>query len=365
MTAGPLEIERVPIPQSLTDPNAGDFLDGVELGNLIRRHVWGSDDFRRSDRQELVASQPTPYEERIILGARRGGRLLGRALAAVPLTDNLTSCYVDLGVHPESRSQGIGAALYAEAERYARSLGRSTLMGWSEVPVDGAGAQEDGLVPATGAGRHPRSDPAAAMAASRGFTLAQVDRASVLHVQDAAPADARSAAAAAAGPDYTVVQWEGHCPDVHIDSYVELCRAMSTDAPMGDLDLEEEVWDAGRVREAEDRLARSGGRSLVSAALHVPSGRLAGHTVLEQYEASPAVSYQEDTLVLREHRGHRLGMLLKSANLLAAATAWPRVERIYTWNAVENSPMLAVNIELGFVPAGSVAAWQKRFDQPG
>jgi GNAT superfamily N-acetyltransferase len=140
---------------------------------------------------------------------------------------------------------------------------------------------------------------------------------------------------------------------------------MSTDAPLGDLDLEEEVWDEGRVRESEDQLARSGGRSLVSAALHLPTGSLAGHTVLEQYEASPAVSYQEDTLVLKGHRGHRLGMLLKSANLLAAISAWPRVERIYTWNAEENSPMLSVNIELGFEPAGPVAAWQKRFDRPG
>ncbi len=378
MTAGSLEIARLTIPQSLTDADAGGFREGVELGNLIRLRLWGSGDFHRSARQELFASQPTPYEERLLLGARRGGRLVGRAAVYVPLTDNLSSCYVDLGVHPEARRQGIGTALYAEAERYARSLGRSTIMGWSEAPLNGrrtgteaasargtATAGDEDLVPATGVGRYPGSDPAARMARSRGFTLEQVDRCSVLDIAGAAAAEAQAAASAAAGSGYTVVQWQGRCPDAYLDSYVELCRAMSTDAPLGDLDLGEEVWDAARVRESEAQLERSGGRSLVSAALHLPSGALAGHTVLEQYEASAAVAYQEDTLVLRAHRGHRLGMLLKAANLLAATTAWPRVERVYTWNAEENSPMLSVNVELGFVPAGSVAAWQKRLDQRG
>jgi hypothetical protein len=69
--------------------------------------------------------------------------------------------------------------------------------------------------------------------------------------------------------------------------------------------------------------------------------------------------------VLRAHRGNRLGMYLKAANLLAVPAAWPSVERIYTWNAEENSPMLSVNIELGFTPAGRVAAWQKHLAPSG
>ncbi|WP_159800970.1 GNAT family N-acetyltransferase [Arthrobacter zhaoguopingii] len=370
MSTESLEIGPVPVPPDLSPPDAADFLDVVELGNLVQRGVWGSDDFRRDGRQEHAAFQSNPYEERLILAARRGGRIVGRAIIDLPLTDNLSACYLDLSVHPEARSEGVGGALYAEAERHVRSRGRSTVMGWSEVSLTaagrGAGAPGRGedLVPATGAGSYPAGDPAARMARRWGFDLAQVDRCSVLDVGGGGDAagDAFAAAEAAAGPDYEVLRWEGRCPDDRLDQYARLRQAMSTDAPLGDLDLDEEDWDAARVREAENRLERGGGRSLVAAVLHRPTGELAGHTVLERYEAAPAVANQEDTLVLRAHRGHRLGMLLKAANLLALRSAWPGVERIYTWNAEENSFMLAVNVELGFVPAGWVAGWQKRLD---
>ncbi|MHA7261998.1 GNAT family N-acetyltransferase [Arthrobacter sp. TMN-37] len=368
MSADALAIRPVPVPSSLDSPQAADFREIVELGNLVQRTLWGSDDFRRGLRQEHAAFQRNPYEERLLLAARRNGRILGRAVLDLPLTDNLTACYFDLAVHPEARGQGIGGALYAAVERYARARNRSSLLAWTEVPQHRAAGggepslpQED-LVPATGAGSYPSADPAARMARSRGFDLAQVDRCSVLDVGriGGTAGAALAAAAAAAGPDYELIRWEGCCPDARLEQYAQLRQAMSTDAPLGDLDIDEEVWDGARVREAEDRLARSGGSSLVAAVLHRPTGSLAGHTVLERYEAAPVVANQEDTLVLRAHRGHRLGMLLKAANLQALRAAWPDVERIYTWNAEENSFMLAVNVELGFVPAGRVAGWQKR-----
>ena len=42
--------------------------------------------------------------------------------------------------------------------------------------------------------------------------------------------------------------------------------------------------------------------------------------------------------MLAPHRGHRLGMRLKLANLVALAEADPSRDRIYTWNADENEP---------------------------
>jgi hypothetical protein len=194
----------------------------------------------------------------------------------VPLTDNLTTCYVDVMVHPDHRREGVGAALYAEAERTVRGLGRSIIMGWSEEPVRGfsvhGSAGDDGggaLVPATGAGSYPRNAAPAAMALSRGFTLAQVDRCSVLDLARTplSVRDAHDRAAAAAGPEYTVLQWAERCPDEYVDQYAQLRQAMSTDAPLGELALDEEAWDAERVRGDEARLREGGGRSLVSAAL--------------------------------------------------------------------------------------------------
>ena len=69
--------------------------------------------------------------------------------------------------------------------------------------------------------------------------------------------------------------------------------------------------------------------------------------------------YQGDTLVLREHRGHGLGMLTKIAVLDALATVRPDAERIHTWNAQENAHMLAINVALGFRQTSVDAEWQR------
>jgi len=69
-------------------------------------------------------------------------------------------------------------------------------------------------------------------------------------------------------------------------------------------------------------------------------------------------AYQWDTLVLPEHRGHRLGLALKVANLRALQAEHPEVTRITTWNAEQNGPMVAVNVELGFEIVERLQEWQ-------
>ncbi|NKX53540.1 GNAT family N-acetyltransferase [Arthrobacter mobilis] len=114
------------------------------------------------------------------------------------------------------------------------------------------------------------------------------------------------------------------------------------------------------MRRIEAELARQGGQMLMAAVLHLPSGELAGYTFVQRFREKPDVVYQEDTLVLPAHRGRGLGMLLKAGNLLRIRRRWPEARRLYTWNAAENSPMLAINTTLGFTLAGYEAGWQKR-----
>jgi hypothetical protein len=52
--------------------------------------------------------------------------------------------------------------------------------------------------------------------------------------------------------------------------------------------------------------------------------------------------------VTRQHRGHRLGLLVKTAMLEWLAVAEPRLERIVTGNAAVNQHMIAINEELGY-----------------
>jgi hypothetical protein len=69
---------------------------------------------------------------------------------------------------------------------------------------------------------------------------------------------------------------------------------------------------------------------------------------------------QGDTIVLQEHRGHRLGMLLKVANIQHLEERFPGHSSIVTFNAEENRYMLDVNEAVGFEPFVYEGAWQKK-----
>ena len=61
----------------------------------------------------------------------------------------------------------------------------------------------------------------------------------------------------------------------------------------------------------------------------------------------PAEAFQEDTSVVRAHRGHRLGLLMKAAMLRWVGDERPEVGAIDTWNDATNHHMIAINERLG------------------
>jgi RimJ/RimL family protein N-acetyltransferase len=122
---------------------------------------------------------------------------------------------------------------------------------------------------------------------------------------------------------------------------------MSTDTPRGDLSLESEVWDASRWREKEDDAFRSGRRRLAAGAVN-RSGRLVAFTDIGAWAQEPSVAEQWNTIVDPDHRGHRLGLATKVANLRKLRREIPGARRLETWNAIENSRMIAINELLGF-----------------
>ena len=62
------------------------------------------------------------------------------------------------------------------------------------------------------------------------------------------------------------------------------------------------------------------------------------------------IAYQDDTLVMPDHRGHQLGTLLKLTTLEMIADDHPERRLLHTWVASTNAPMQAVNRAFGFVP---------------
>ena len=268
-----------------------------------------------------------------------------------PLLDNTSLAFVDVAVHPDHRRRGVGSELLSEALRLAAAAGRTELI--SEVD-------------------EPAPDTAGRLFALRhGWTcdLLETRRDLVLPADEArlaaVEADARQAAR-----DYELVTWRDHVPEQLVDDRAVLEERMSTDAPHGEMPVEAERWDAQRIREIEDlNVAR--GRTVLSAGA-VRDGRLVAFTDLHVPLASTEHARQGATLVLREHRGHRLGALVKAAVLRDLATAFPQTRLITTYNLEGNAPMVAVNAALGFQPAGQhlhvVAAAGRRAagrDDPG
>jgi GNAT superfamily N-acetyltransferase len=254
------------------------------------------------------------------------GAVVGALRLLLPLRDNPTVALVDIAVLPDHRRRGIGAVLHAEALRRVAQRGRTELITEVDEPV---------------------ADPAGRSFALRhGWTCDLMEtRRDLLLPADGERLAALEAEARRASRGYQLVTWRDRTPDDLLDDRALLERRMSTDAPHGDLPTEEEQWDGARLREYEaSALAR--GRTVFSAGA-VRDGRLVAFTDLHVALASPERASQNGTLVLREHRGHRLGALVKVAVLRELAAALPELRRITTYNSDSNRPMVAVNEALG------------------
>jgi hypothetical protein len=199
-----------------------------------------------------------------------------------------------------------------------------------------------------------------ALLAKYGFSDASVDLHRVLDLPvpperldelDAETADHRAG--------YTFLRFDGTVPDEHMAGYCHLQEAFNSEAPLGDLDIEPEVWDAARVREREDLFARAGRYERATAAL-APDGTMVALTEMMTTAHQPDVGWQGGTLVLREHRGHRLGMAVKVANLRAYQQEFPEVRAVHSWNAEANGPMVAINDALGFRPVEYLVEMQRK-----
>jgi GNAT superfamily N-acetyltransferase len=158
---------------------------------------------------------------------------------------------------------------------------------------------------------------------------------------------------------YSLITFADRWPDAFIEDRCELGRRMSTDVPMGEQERDEEVWDETRVRHVEASFAAQNRAKVTTAALHDASGHLVAFTEIAIPLGAPESSWQHDTLVIREHRGHGLGFAVKVANVAAVSEAYPAVRTISTWNAAENRHMIAVNDAMGFQVVAHSTFWLK------
>lgn len=147
--------------------------------------------------------------------------------------------------------------------------------------------------------------------------------------------------------DYQVVTWRDVVPPDLVEGYCRLNEMFVEEAPLGELDIEPERWDASRVAEQTERNRRTGRRLLAAGAL-APDGTLVGLTEVMVNDRAPWRGFQSGTLVDPGHRGHALGLGIKLANQRQVRAVFPDCEVLMTGNAGVNAAMNAVNDALGY-----------------
>ncbi|GAA5024113.1 GNAT family N-acetyltransferase [Terrabacter aeriphilus] len=261
------------------------------------------------------------------------GAPVGWARLFVPERDNRDKCWSHVEVDPAHRRQGVGAALADWLEERARAAGRDMLLTEVFVPV---GDRE------THASRE--------FARRRGYSVTSVEivRSLPLPVAPDLLTTELHRAAEAMGDDYQLsVHVDGVPPELR-QGVCDASNRLILDAPTGEVEFEPESMT---VEDYETLLThlRDTGRTMVTAvAVHRPTGVVAAYTDLSVPTGDPDIVFQWGTLVLPEHRGRRLGMAVKAANLAELARLAPGRRSVQTMNDEQNPWMVQINVDLGF-----------------
>jgi len=285
--------------------------------------------------------------------------VLGVLSVDAPILDNEHMGYLDPTVHPAHRGHGIGSTLLSEGERVLGDWDRTTILVWSIVTPAVSEQTQGTIVDPAGTVRLRIDDRTARFALDRGYAFSQAERHSVQPLpvpEDVLTAALSEAEAKAAG--YELVRFVGQPPEDLAEGLAPLFAAMSTDPPLGAVDWRPEVWDRDRVVRAYEQMVR-GQQLYTTLARRIDSGELVAFSQLKAPYDKPEVVFQENTLVLGNHRGHALGLWIKAANCALISQERPSSRRVHTWNADENDYMLAINTRLGYRRQNIAAAWQK------
>jgi len=294
---------------------------------------------RSWDQLATSMRDPNPYHRRDLWVARDRGDVVGCAEVGAPLQDNTQIGFLEVNVLPDRRRRGIGTALHDVAAQFCRADGRTSICGEVYVAADGS------------------ASPASAFAERLGFEV--VHREDHLLLTLPVPDETVEGLQAKTDPAaYEILTWQGRCPDEHVAAFCEMRTRMDNDVPTGEMDLEPVVMDEKRLRVGEERIALSY-VGITAAARRRDDGVFGGYSQLYLPHGGD-YAYQDDTLVMPQHRGHRLGTLLKLATLGIVQREYSGRVAIHTDTAVDNHAMQATNRDFGYRPVERLHEMQRR-----
>ncbi|MYW93578.1 GNAT family N-acetyltransferase [Amycolatopsis rubida] len=284
-------------------------------------------------RQETISGLRAPQVqagEQLTWTAHRNDRLVARAIVMLPSDGNEHLALVRIHVHPDVRRQGIGTELLHALEPMLRDRDRTRVEGWN-LTLGG---------------------PGESWAQGLGFRIVH---SAVLQIMELSEVD-RGRWSVAVPPGYRLMRWVGAAPESFVSAYAKAREAIG-DAPLGESEFGAPDWSVDRVRriEASYRSRDIEHRTVVAVS---SGGEVVGLTEMEARPLLPERLQQGDTAVLPAHRGHGLGLAMKSAMLRWFTADRPGVAHIWTATGTGNTHMIAVNHRLGFatVRTGSVVS---------
>lgn len=303
----------LPVLQSVS----AQLMPGFPAPEATRLRFWCSDGYQHSS---------------LVLGAFDDPAVpqpCGLAIYEVETHSNLDLALLSIWVAAGSRRRGAGSALFNECRVIAASQGRTRLS------VNGSSADDSTAAVTRFGGRLVETTTRSIL------DLTAVDRATLVEWASPTPDN----------ETYTLVQWVDHTPAELADSF---CAAMSAmdDAPREEFAYKPPQHDLKMLRAKEEHAVGYGVRRHTHAALD-SAGRVVGFCTFTSMPDEPEVIDIWDTGVVRAHRGHGLGLRIKSAASLQMIDDYPKVRWVQTFNNVDNEPMLRVNRAMGYQTAES------------
>jgi len=272
-------------------------------------------------------------ERQQLFAAYDGDRMIGTAVLWSFLLDNTDKAFFSVDVDVPERRRGAGRALLDRLEKVAKDDGRSLVLTDSKLPFD-----------------ERETHGYRRFAEACGYELSNYEV--VRHLPLPVPDEQIQEWVDEAAPHiegYEIVTFVNEVPDDLVESLCLLLGQLAVDAPTGAVDFDEEVVTPERFAENIATIQAMGRARYETVAL-TPERLVVAQSTLAVPLSGSTTVYQWGTFVHREHRGHKLGLATKAANLRAAQAARDDLTLVTTQNAETNGYMVSINERMGFAP---------------
>lgn len=301
------------------------------------------------DEEVLPGDPPVPWEQRLVdwrhlldseaipcWALWKGPEIVATSGVFMDLEQNLDNADGWVYVHPQHRGSGYGRAIATPMFDTAQENGR----------VRFAFELNEGR-------------PEEALTRRAGMKSAYREKLSRLSFQevDWSLMGKWEARAAERADDYELLFLPSPIDEEYLQAFCDLTFIMNT-APRDAFEEEDEVLTPEVWRDVEAKQEIRARDLLTYVVRHKPTGELAGYTTVACHRLQPDLVWQWDTGVDPKHRNKGLGRWVKAAMALKLRSGYPAVQRIDTYNAGSNEPMLNINIEMGFRPILIQNVWQ-------